>query len=216
MRTAFVIGILLGIGAVLAAAKYMPWVAPTRIPSLTTVVANGGRAEEFVIRLPADRITQHGGRDAGLRAAAFPPVTALPESLRSEPLVVEQFKVRDREGRVIGVAARHWTQGGGASGTAWLVVIPGRGALLLRSEGEPARAVDAELAAAGFRSGESWSGEIRVSAADEAEPGTIRGGAAEFAGLEGRYTETWTVTGVGAGGELKGTIELRTVIFARS
>jgi len=204
---------LLGVAGVLAAARYVPWVSPPRLPSYTSVVANGGRAEAFVIRLPADRISAHGAEAAGLRGDAFPADAALPEPLAAAPLLVEQFKVRDREGNVIGVAARHWSQPAGAAYSAWLLVIPSRGALLMTADGEPAGAVDAALAAAGRRADTSWSGEATIDAVPGEGGGRIIGGSGEFEALEGRYDETWTVTGVGDSGELKGTIELTTVTY---
>ncbi|MFO7285778.1 MAG: hypothetical protein C0P79_002895 [Gammaproteobacteria bacterium] len=204
MRATFVLGVLLGLAGVLAAARFVPWVGPDRVPSHTTVVSNGGRAETFVIRLPADRIAVAGGEEAGLRA--FGAAAAEPGSV-----LVEQFKVRDREGQVIGVAARHRDPMGGASGAAWLLVVPGRGTMLLTGDAEPARALDNALSSAGRRAGEAWSGEVRVVFPRPPSNGRILGGTHEFAGLEGTYTETWTITGVGESGELRGTIELATV-----
>src|SRR5690606_356897 len=202
----FIVGVALGFAAVLAAARFAPWLDPVRLPSHTTVVANGGRAETFVIRLPADRIAAAGSEAAGLRADA-----EASAALVSAEVLVEQFKVRDREGQVIGIAARHWAPADGAAGAAWLLVVPGRGTMLLTGEAEPARALDAALAAAGRRAGTAWSGELRVTFPRAPSVGRVQGGTHEFAGLEGTYTETWTVTGVGESGELRGTIELATV-----
>ncbi len=39
----------------------------------------------------------------------------------------------------------------------------------------------------------------------------VAAGSDEFAGLAGKYSETWTITGVTEGGELRGTIEIDTV-----
>jgi len=213
VRTAFIVGVLLGIAGILAAARYVPWVGPPRLPSYTSVVANGGRAEEFVIRLPADRISAHGGEAAGLRGGAFPQDTALPEAFAAAPLLVEQFRVRDRDGSVIGIAARHWSQADGDASAAWLLVIPSRGALLMAADGEAPRAVDAAVAAAGGQPGGTWSGETTIELADREGGGKVIGGSGEFESLEGRYSESWIVTGVGESGELKGTIELRTVTY---
>jgi hypothetical protein len=44
-----------------------------------------------------------------------------------------------------------------------------------------------------------------------AEPGTVAAGAGEFERLVGTYTESWTVAGVDASGQLLGTIELNTI-----
>lgn len=174
MRTLFIVGVALGFAAVLAAARFAPWLDPVRLPSHTTVVANGGRAETFVIRLPADRIAAAGSEAAGLRADAEASA-ALVSALGSAEVLVEQFKVRDREGQVIGIAARHWAPADGAAGAG-------------------------------------WSGELRVEFPRAPSSGRVQGGTHEFAGLEGTYTETWTITGVDESGELRGTIELDTVV----
>src|SRR5690606_19757914 len=79
VRTAFIFGVVLGLAGILAAAKYAPWVSPERLPSHTSVVANGGRAEAFVIRLPADRLSAQGGEGVGIRGGTFPSGAALPE-----------------------------------------------------------------------------------------------------------------------------------------
>lgn len=216
MKTAFLLGVLLGLAGVLAAARYAPWVDPARLDSHTTVVANGGRAETFVIRLPADRVAAAGGPGAGLRAGGWPAGAALPEGLESADVLVEQFKVRDRDDRVIGIAARHWSPTDDGPGTAWLLVLPGRGAMWLTAGGETARALDAALSAAGRRDGAPWSGEIRASFPAAVPAGRLIGGTDEFDGLDGTYTETWTITGVGESGELSGTIELATVASKRT
>jgi hypothetical protein len=211
MRTLFLLGVVLGIAAVVAAARFYPWVDPPRLRSETSVVANGGRGEQFLIRLPADRIGGNGSPDAGLRSASLPGSAALPEALVGAPLLTEHFKIRDVSGSVIGVAARHWTDVGGSTGTAWLLVIPSRGALMLTAAGEPRNAVDRALTASGWRAGEAWSGEITVTANSAA--GEMRAGSREFDGLDGHYFETWKITGAGAGGEVQGTIELNTVTY---
>ena len=211
MKAALLIGMLLGFGGVLAGAHVYPWVDHERLPSRTTVVANGGRAERFVIHLPADRIHAAGAPSAGSRAAAAPAGGALPAELAASPVLAEHFKVRDVDGQVIGVAARHWSGVDGASGAAWALLIPGRGALLLSGAAEPAGRIDAALRGAGHVAGSAWSGELTVALASGDAPGRVVGGSDEFDGLVGTYSETWKITGVSADGELRGTVELDTV-----
>lgn len=216
MRTAFIVGVLLGVAGILAAAKYMPWVDPPRLPAHTSVVANGGRAETFVIHLPADRIFAHGSEVVGLRGQVFPAsARPLPDTLTTQPLLVEQFKVRDVDGQVIGIAARHWAGRDGPAAVAWVVAIPGRGALLLTAEGEPTGAVEAAVDRAGRQAGQTFRGSATFDAARGDAGGRVAGGSGEFDALDGRYSETWTVTGAGDTGELKGTIELATVTFVK-
>ncbi len=210
MKALFIFGLLAGFAGVLAGAHFVPWVNPPRRASDTSVVANGGRAERFVIRLPADRIAA-GGADAGLRVAA-PGGFPLPSGLGTSPVLAEQFKLRDRAGNVIGIAARHWTAAPGGPVSAWVLLIPSRGALMLTAAGESALAVDKALAAAGRRDGHAWSGEVSVAAAG-GDHAVVTGGSGEFADLTGHYTETWALTGAAATGDLRGTITIDTITY---
>jgi hypothetical protein len=213
MKVLFILGILAGFAGVLAGAHAVPWVRAPRVPAATSVVANGGRAERFVIRLPADRLVADGSEDLGLRAAAFPSGVELPAPADpAEPVLLEQFKVRDSSGAVIGIAARHWTQTPSGPAAAWLLLLPGRGALMLTAPGEAAGAVDSALAAAGRRQGRPWTGGIEVVAA-RGEAARVLAGSEEFEGLTGQYTETWAITGVGPDDELQGTVTLDTVTY---
>jgi hypothetical protein len=137
---------------------------------------------------------------------------ALPASLASAPLLVEHFKVRDSAGNVIGLAARHWSGTSAATGTAWSVLVPSRGALLLTAPGEGRAALDAALQRRGYAPGTEWNGELRVElAAGRDDAGVVAAGSDEFEGLVGNYSEIWSITGVSASGELRGTIEINTV-----
>jgi hypothetical protein len=212
MKATFVLGILLGFAGVLAAGHFVPWFPHVRLPSKTTVVANGGRAEQFIIRLPADRIAATGDAAAGVRAATAVGAMTLPPSLTGAPLLVEHFKIRDSSNNVIGIAARHWSTDAVGAGTAWSLLIPSRGAMLLTAPGEARGALDAALQKAGYSAGSVWNGDLAVALgpADDSAA-TVVAGSEEFAGLEGRYTEVWTLTGVTDTGEMRGTIELNTV-----
>jgi hypothetical protein len=211
MKAAFWVGLLLGFTGIVAAAHFVPWIAHTRVASHTSVVANGGRAEQFVIRLPVDRVAAAGASGLGIRAASASGAAALPPSLTADPLLVEHFKVRDSANNVIGIAARHWTAGA-IGGTAWSVLIPSRGALLLTADGEARGAVDTALKAAGYVPGKPWTGDVKVALTPKGETGgVIAAGSEEFDGLDGRYAEVWTITGVDETGALRGTIELDTV-----
>jgi len=209
MKTTFFLAIFLGFVGVLAAGHFVPWGAHVRLPSQTRVIANGGRAEQFLIRLPADRIDVASAKTSGLRAAPGAGTSTL---ATTEPLLVEHFKVRDAAGNVVGLAARHWSADAHASGTAWSLMIPSRGALLLTAPAEPRAALDTALHTAGYSAGATWNGDVKVAFAPEGtDAAIVAGGSDEFAGLAGKYTETWTITGVTDGGELHGTIEIDTV-----
>lgn len=210
MKIVFLAAVLLGFGGTLAGAHFAPWREHTRLPSHTTVVANGGRAEQFLIRLPADRIAATDAEAGGLRARGGAAM-ALPAQFVTEPLLVEHFKVRDAAGSVVGVAARHWTGGSaGASAAAWSILIPSRGALVLSAPGEARGVLETALRSRGFSAGQAWAGQLAVPLVREGE-GMVAAGAGEFAGLAGSYTETWTVAAVDEDGTLNGTIELGTV-----
>jgi hypothetical protein len=211
MKSTFVVAVILGFVGILAAGHFVPWFPHVRLPSKTTVVANGGRSEQFVIRLPADRIAATGASAAGMRAATGGGGASLPPGLTAQPLLVEHFKVRDAENNVIGIAARHWSADAGGTGTAWSLLIPSRGAMLLTAPGEARAALDTALQKAGYSVGKLWNGDLKVALAADDANAVVAAGSDEFAHLEGRYTEVWTLTGVTETGEMRGTIELNTV-----
>lgn len=213
MKAAFWIGVLLGFGGLLAAAHYVPWFENERVPARSSVVANGGRAETFVIHLPADHMGAFGSADAGLRVTADADASVVEASFGASPLLVEHFKVRDTGGKVIGIAARHWTPTSSGAEAAWSLLIPGRGALYLKSPGEARAAVDTALRAVGHVAGSAWSGSVDV-AMSGGERGSVVAGSAEFEGMTGRYAEIWNVTGVEPNGELRATIRLETITHA--
>jgi hypothetical protein len=153
MKSTFVVAVVLGFVGILAAGHFVPWFPHVRLPSKTTVVANGGRSEQFIIRLPADRITAIGASAAGIRAATPSGGAGLPPNLTAQPLLVEHFKIRDSSNNVIGIAARHWSADAAGSGTAWSLLIPSRGAMLLTAPGEAGSVLDKALQKAGARTG---------------------------------------------------------------
>jgi hypothetical protein len=208
MRALFLLGIVLGFGGTLAAAHWVPWIGHQRLPSQTTVVANGGRAEQFLIRLPADRIAATDAKAGGLRSAGADSAMVLPAKFVAEALLVEHYKVRDSTGQVVGIAARHWANGDHGMTATWSVLVPARGSLVLRAPGEKSAALDTALQRAGYTPGGVWEGTLEVALAPG---GVVAGGTGDFAGLGGSYTETWKVTGVDASGSMRGTIELYTV-----
>jgi len=210
MKASLLAGILLGFVAAIGAARFFPWVDHPRSASLTTVLHNGGRVEEFVIRFPVDRITSAGSAEMGLRAIGYPQGVELPAELAEEPVLVEHFKLRDRDGEVIGVAARHSSVAHEEASSAWALTIPSRGTMRLVGAAEP-RALDRELAAAGRADGQPWSGDLELSIGSPgADSGLVAGGSHEFEGLIGTYSEDWLISGVSQAGELRGTIMLHT------
>ncbi len=214
MKAAFVAGILLGIIVALGAARFYPWVDHPRSASVTTVLHNGGRIEDFLIRFPVDRISSAGTAQMGLRASSFPADIELPEEFAANPVLVEHFKLRNIDGDVIGVAARHTSVTDAEATAAWALTIPSRGTLRLRGAADPA-ALDRALGAAGRVEGQAWSGDVELAIGSvEDESGLVAGGSHEFAGLTGIYSESWSISGVTQAGELRGTIQLHTIAEA--
>ena len=210
MKIVFLLALLAGFAGTLAAAHVAPLLEHARLPSHTSVVANGGRAEQFLIRLPADRIAATDGEAGGLRAHGARGAMRLPAQFVGEQVLVEHFKVRDSAGSVIGVAARHWSVSGRAASTTWSVLIPSRGALVLSAPGEARGALDAALRAGGHAAGRAWDGQVLLPMVQE-DAGAVVAGTREFEGLQGTFTETWTVASVDEDGRVSGTIELGTV-----
>lgn len=198
MKRLFVFGLIAGFAGTLAAAYWVPWFSYTRYASQTSVVANGGRAEQFVIRLPADRVYP---LDQG--------VEETPESGGSEQphAYVEHFKLRDTAGNVVGIAARH-TLGEEQPATVWLLSIPSRGALMLDGGAVLPATIRALLVQQGWVPGEPWAGQLTLTDGARAESVATTN---EFDGLAVELTETWTISGVSPSGELRGTIALNTV-----
>ena len=213
LKATFIAGILFGLATVVSGAGLYPWIDHERLESQTQVVPNGGRSEAFFIRLPVDRIASLGTEDLGLGSSAFPAGLAWPESLGTQPTQVDHFKVRDAGGNVIGVASRHTVELPGSAAITWSLSFPSRGALWLAGQFDPA-AFGAAAAAAGYRPGAAWSGELDLHiGAPRATTGEVRGGTSEFRSLTGTFTEHWHITGVGDAGELRGAIELGTTTF---
>ena len=211
MKLVLLLTMLTGFAGTLAAAHFVPWLEHARLPSHTSVVANGGRSEQFLIRLPADRIAATDGSAGGLRAIGTEGAMVLPAKFVTEPVLVEHFKVRDTAGSVIGVAARHWGATRAGAATTWSLLIPSRGAVILNASGEARGALETALRSGGYSASKAWSGQVAVPMIPDGERGTVAAGSGEFEGLIGSYAETWTVAAVDEDGRLSGTIELTTI-----
>ena len=210
MKIVFLLALLIGFAGTLAGAHFAPGLRHARLESQTSVVANGGRAEQFLIRLPADRIAATDGEAGGLRSKGAGGVMLMPAQFVAEPVLVEHFKVRDSSGAVIGIAARHWYGGGEGATTTWSVLIPSRGALVMSARGEDRGALDSALRARGYSAGKDWVGDVRLPMTRDAA-GVVAAGTGEFESLVGTYTETWSVAAVDEDGKISGTIALATV-----
>ncbi|MGW8367528.1 MAG: hypothetical protein ACWGPN_02475 [Gammaproteobacteria bacterium] len=193
MKRLLQLGFILGLLGTLAAAHFLPWPQYQRYPSDTSVVSGGGRMEQFVIRLPADRIELAGSDDAATADSAAPQI--------------EHFKLRDVKGNVIGIAARHRTTVGGKSEKAWLIGIPSRGSIVLAAP-DASDSIEAVLTARGFTPDGNREQDLSVDVGGPAHSVATSG---EFEGIEFELVETWVVSGVDENGEIQGTLRLNTL-----
>ena len=191
MKRLLQIGFALGFLGTIAGAYFAPWFEYTRYTSKTSVVANGGRVEQFMVRLPADRIepaAAAANADGGMR--------------------LSHFKLRDAEGNVIGLAAKHQLDIAGAHETAWLLTIPSRGTIALASTSAPAESIEAIVAARGLAAGATLDTGLSI---DLGTPATSVATTGEFEGIAFQLEETWIVTGVDDDGQIRGTVQLNTI-----
>lgn len=186
----FILGFLL---ALLAASVYPLPNAP-RLRSDAAALANGGREESFFVRLPDDRL----GSPRAAAVAEFPDQAFA--STGEGRILAELFRLRDADGRVIGLASKMTGDVAVAADRArrnidWMVLIPSRGALLGSTEGRPA---DTTLQYPAERMG-----------LDMNRSGLLVHGTDEFADLTGFFMEIPTIDGMDESGQAQGQLELK-------
>ncbi|MDX1561327.1 MAG: hypothetical protein R3305_00275 [Gammaproteobacteria bacterium] len=193
MKRLLQLGFVVGLVGTFAAAYFYPWVDYTRYRSETSVVANGGRVEQFVVHLPADRIDPR--EVAGDAAPTF-----------------DQFKLRDVNGNVIGLAAKHRVETTAGAATSWLLTIPSRGSIVLTAAAgatEPGlESIEAMLLERGWEPGQSVEQQLSIDLGNPAQSVTTTG---EFRGIDFELIETWEVSGLDDDGNVRGTLRLNTV-----
>jgi len=186
----FIIGVLL----TLLGARFYPLPDATRYRSDSMALANGGREESFFIRLPDDRL-------GSPRAAA---VEAFPlQSFASEGdgrVLAELFRLRDSEGRVVGLASKMTGDVAVAADRArenadWMILIPSRGALLGSTQGLP--------------TDENQRYPRGYMGLDPGRAGLLLHGTGDFAGLTGFFQEDVRIAGVDGAGLAEGELELK-------
>jgi hypothetical protein len=127
----FIIGLVLGVLAMVAALYAFPVVDQQRELSLVSVATNGGNVESFYINVPADRIlARQPGQDALL-----PDTLEWPGADILQPIGVELYKIRNERGVVIGVASQNSEAGSTVSD--WLLHLPARGSQLISVQTQP-------------------------------------------------------------------------------
>ena len=194
-----------------------------RLRSLSSVLNNGGRQEDFLIRWPEDRLAVPVTTDRRLIADGG--IVMLMGS--SGPVVAaELFRVRDAAGTVVGIASRTTSvatarDGRIAEGSDWIIFLPSRGSLYLSQANgldvmPRARAGVAGYAPAQEAPGSWGSARRRVITSGPAPDGRGRivRGTDEFEGLTGTYEEAWEAGDAGKGAT-SGRIMLSTRIGAQ-
>ena len=212
MKFLLIIGFLIGFAGVLAGAGFAPIAAQQRLASQTTVANNGGRLETFTIRIPADRIVATGGAAAGIPAGGPAGPIELPAELAGAEFALEQYKLRNATGAVIGVAMRQWTRAEAQGSSTWVLNLPARGTLVWTSAGNASELLAGALRGAGVQPGVAWQGELRIAVAEGERAGTVVTGTEEFQGKTGRVEEIWELSGTDGNGSLRGTVTLNTVV----
>ena len=179
MFRVFIIGLVLGLAAAGTAAYFLPVTDLTRETSIVTVQPNGGTAEVFHILVPDDRMLA-GTRDG---VAMQPGTLRWPAELQQEGVELELFRLRNRDGLVVGVASRLEVANPQMGSVAeWLVHLPARGTLYFPMP----QAADVD----GVRQGE------------------LRTGTREFAGREGFLRERFVPEADGGRLELATVLRL--------
>ena len=179
MIKTYIIGTVLGIVAVFAAAYFVPVVDQHRESSLIAVTPNGGVRETFHINIPMDRIV------VGARTAAqpVPPGLQWPDDPIVDGVSAELFKLRNANDTVIGVASRvAATDDTLGASIDWVLHFPARGSMFVSMQPE------------------AVEGSHRV--------GRISAGTREFDDLDGRVTERWVSGGAEGTEDSSGRIEL--------
>ena len=188
MKRLLQLGFVVGLFGTIAAAYFLPWFEYTRYRSATQVLANGGRVERFIVQLPADKLDSKV--DAGLADGIG--------------VRLQHFKLRDAEGHVIGIAARHDLAG---AETAWLLTIPSRGTIALAASVGSAEPVESVVSAAGLGPGDRAEPALSIDGVPTRSVSTT----GEFAGIDIDMVETWVISGVDEDGQVRGTLQLNTV-----
>ena len=163
------------------------------------MLANGGREEVYLIRLPEDRLgSPRAGATANFPQQAF-------SATGQERVLAELFRVRNAAGEIVGLASRMSGSVASAANTPevitdWMLLLPGRGALLM-SYGKAMVGSDADFP----------SDRMGFSPANS---GVVVSGTGDFDGLGGFYEEKTAIERVDVDGQAYGLITLSARLLA--
>lgn len=176
-------------------ARFFPFPEPPRVYSEASALANGGREEAFLIRLPEDRL----GPPRAATTRDFPQQSF--SAVGKDKILAELFRIRDAKGRVIGIASRMNgivpdQNKDPEAATDWMLVLPGRGALAMsRAAVEVGGQREFQVDRMGF---------------SFANSGPLIAGSGDFADLSGFYEETTDVEKIDSRGQVHGLVRLTT------
>lgn len=161
MIKTFILGVILGIAGAAALIYYVPVVDLYREPSVISVTPNGGNTEAFHINLPHDLIFTAARN--GNQVSVLPASVEWPQIAELDGSQTEIFKLRNRDDRVVGIAARiSSVKDASGSFIQWMMHLPARGTMYAGMELNTA--VDGYrngLLLAGTREFETLNGTIR-------------------------------------------------------
>ena len=199
MTRLFLASLTFGLLLTFLAAVFFPLPEPAKLYSQATVLANGGREEVYFIRLPDDRL----GSPRAAATADFPQQAF--SATGRERVLAELFRVRNAEGEIVGLATR--MNGNVASPantpeavTDWMLLLPGRGALLM-SHGNATVRADADF-------------PVDRMGFSPANSGVVVSGTGDFDGLVGFYQEKTAIERVDADGQAYGLVTLSARLLA--
>lgn len=195
MKRLLQLGFILGLAGTLAAAYYAPFFEYTRYRSAANVIPNGGRLEQFMALLPTDRI------DAA-------PASRSSAANADAATRISHFKLRDSDGNVIGLVARHAVTIADMTEVSWLVTIPSRGSIVLAASSPSPDSIEAIVSSRGFSPGQDIEPALSI---DHAMPAKSVAASGEFSNIDFELVETWVVTGLEEDGQIRGTLSLNTV-----
>jgi hypothetical protein len=121
---------------------------------------------------------------------------------------LNHFKLRDAEGNVIGLAAKHELTVGDTQETAWLLTIPSRGSIALAASAPRAESIESVVSTLGISNGQNADSAHSIDIGTAAKSVATTG---EFEGIDFELLETWVVTGLDNDGKIRGTLHLNTV-----
>jgi hypothetical protein len=182
----FVVGVVLGVCAAVAALHYVPFVDQVREQSFVVVHPNHGNTETFHVNVPTDQILVGSQTSRTL----VPPELEWPQDELFAGVQTELFKLRNINDRVVGVASRIAVSDDRlGESVEWVLHLPARGSIYASL---PPAMLD---------------GGYRV--------GPMRAGTREFARIEGQLTERWVDDTSGLEYAPDGRIEIITAFVAR-